>query len=73
MLGRPAPELAGALAGLGRDAVSYVGRWGVHGRDCTRDVPERRKPVSNNALGAVFLICVTVLVALGMACCTLAR
>ncbi len=29
--------------------------------------------MSNNALGAVFLICVTVLVALGMACCTLAR
>lgn len=29
--------------------------------------------MSNNALGAVFLICVTVLVALGMACCTFAR
>lgn len=36
-------------------------------------VPERRKAVSNNALAAVFLICVTVLVALGMACCTFAR
>lgn len=29
--------------------------------------------MSSNALAAVFLICVTVLVALGMACCTLAR
>lgn len=29
--------------------------------------------MSNNAVAAVFLICVTVLVALGMACCTLAR
>ncbi|GEM_PF-6448348 len=29
--------------------------------------------MSNNAVAAVFLICVTVLVALGMACCTFAR
>lgn len=29
--------------------------------------------MSNNALGAVFLICVTALIALGMACCTFAR
>lgn len=29
--------------------------------------------MSNNAVGAVFLVCVTILIALGMVCCTVLR
>ena len=68
MLGHPGAGFEGALLGVLGNPLPYVHRHAIHGRDCSRE----EETVNNNALAAVFLICVTVLVALGMACCTFA-